>query len=316
VTYLLLAVGLALLIGSGEFLVRGSVGFARSVGLSPLFIGLTLVGFGTSAPELVASLIAAFREAPGIAVGNVVGSNIANVVLILGVAALVAPLPVFRQDFHRDALALGLATLVAVGIVLTGNVTRLAGFALVAMLVTYIFVTYRLERDQPDSEAHRHEDEAALVAPPTNGAMRHLAVAIAALVGVVIGAKLLVDAAIVLAAQFGVPEAVIGLTVVAIGTSLPELAVSCIAAYRGQGAVAVGNVVGSNIYNVLGILGATAIVHPLRVPPEIADFDIWAMLAAAVLLLFFMVRGQRIGRLTGAAFLVAYVAYVLYLFRA
>jgi cation:H+ antiporter len=316
VTYLLLAVGLALLIGSGEFLVRGSVGFARSVGLSPLFIGLTLVGFGTSAPELVASLIAAFREAPGIAVGNVVGSNIANVVLILGVAALVAPLPVFRQDFHRDALALGLATLVAVGIVLTGNVTRLAGFALVAMLVTYIFVTYRLERDQPDSEAHRHEDEAALVAPPTNGAMRHLAVAIAALVGVVIGAKLLVDAAIVLAAQFGVPEAVIGLTVVAIGTSLPELAVSCIAAYRGQGAVAVGNVVGSNIYNVLGILGATAIVHPLRVPPEIADFDIWAMLAAAVLLLFFMVRGQRIGRLTGATFLVAYVAYVLYLFRA
>jgi len=316
VTYLLLAVGLALLIGSGEFLVRGSVGFARSVGLSPLFIGLTLVGFGTSAPELVASLIAAFREAPGIAVGNVVGSNIANVVLILGVAALVAPLPVFRQDFHRDALALGLATLVAVGIVLTGNVTRLAGVVLVAMLVTYIFVTYRLERDQPDSEAHRHEDEAALVAPPTNGAMRHLAVAIAALVGVVIGAKLLVDAAIVLAAQFGVPEAVIGLTVVAIGTSLPELAVSCIAAYRGQGAVAVGNVVGSNIYNVLGILGATAIVHPLRVPPEIADFDIWAMLAAAVLLLFFMVRGQRIGRLTGAAFLVAYVAYVLYLFRA
>ena len=315
-TYLTLALGLLLLLAGGEYLVRGAVGMARALGVSPLFIGLTLVGFGTSAPELVASLIAAFREAPGIAVGNVVGSNIANVVLILGVAALVAPLPVFRQDFHRDALALGLATLVAVGIVLTGNVTRLAGVALVAMLVTYIFVTYRLERDQPDSEAHRHEDEAALVAPPANGAMRHLAVTVAALVGVVIGAKLLVDAAIVLAAQFGVPEAVIGLTVVAIGTSLPELAVSCIAAFRGQGAVAVGNVVGSNIYNVLGILGATAMVHPLRVPPEIADFDIWAMLAAAVLLLFFMVRGQRIGRLTGAAFLVAYVAYVLYLFRA
>jgi cation:H+ antiporter len=314
VTYLLLALGLALLIGSGEFLVRGSVGFARAVGLSPLFIGLTLVGFGTSAPELVASLIAAFREAPGIAVGNVVGSNIANVLLILGVAALVAPLPVVRQDFHRDALALALASLVAVGIVLTGNVTRLAGALLVALLVTYIYVTYRLERDQPDSEAHRHEDEAALVAPPSDGPLRHLAVAVAALVGVVIGAKLLVDAAIVLAGQFGVPEAVIGLTVVAIGTSLPELAVSSIAAFRGQGAVAVGNVVGSNIYNVLGILGATAMVHPLRVPPEIAEFDIWAMLAAAGLLLFFMVRGQRIGRVTGAVFLVAYVAYILYLF--
>ena len=315
-TYLQLALGLALLIGSGEFLVRGSVGFARAVGLSPLFIGLTLVGFGTSAPELVASLIAAFREAPGIAVGNVVGSNIANVVLILGVAALIAPLPVTRQDFHRDALALGLATLLAVAIVLTGAVTRLAGIVLVAMLVTYIFVTYRLERAQPDSEAHRHEDEAALVAPPDNGTVRHLAVAVAALVGVVIGAKLLVDASIVLAAQFGVPEAVIGLTVVAIGTSLPELAVSSIAAFRGQGAVAVGNVVGSNIYNVLGILGATAVVHPLRVPAEIADFDIWAMMAAALLLLLFMVRGQRIGRATGAAFVVAYVAYILFQFRA
>ena len=314
-TYLLLALGLALLIGSGEFLVRGSVGFARAVGLSPLFIGLTLVGFGTSAPELVASLIAAFREAPGIAVGNVVGSNIANVVLILGVAAVIAPLPVFRQDFHRDALALGIATLVAVAIVLTGNVTRPAGALLVLMLVTYIFVTYRLERDHPDSESKRHEDEAALVAPPANGALRHLGVTVAALVGVVIGAKLLVDSAIVLAAEFGVPEAIIGLTVVAIGTSLPELAVSAIAAFRGQGAVAVGNVVGSNIYNVLGILGATAVVHPLRVPEEIADFDIWAMLAAAVLLLYFMVRGQRIGRLTGAAFLAAYAAYILFLFR-
>ena len=314
-TYLQLALGLALLIGSGEFLVRGSVGFARSVGLSPLFIGLTLVGFGTSAPELVASLIAAFRDAPGIAVGNVVGSNIANVVLILGVAALIAPLPVARQDFHRDAIALALVTAVAVAIVLTGSVARPAGALLVLMLVGYIVVTYRLERAQPDSEAHRHEDEAALVAPPANGKVRHLAVAVAALVGVVIGAKLLVDASIVLAAQFGVPEAVIGLTVVAIGTSLPELAVSAIAAFRGQGAVAVGNVVGSNIYNVLGILGATALVHPLEVPPEIADFDIWAMLAAAVLLLFFMVKGQRIGRLVGAGFLASYVAYVLFLFH-
>jgi cation:H+ antiporter len=248
-------------------------------------------------------------------VGNVVGSNIANVVLILGVAALIAPIPVARQDFHRDALALAMATAVAVAIVLTGSIARLAGAVLVLLLVGYIYVTYRLERAQPDSEAHRHEDEAAAVAPPADGKLGHLAVAVAALAGVVIGAKLLVDASIVLAASFGVPEAVIGLTVVAIGTSLPELAVSAIAAFRGQGAVAVGNVVGSNIYNVLGILGATALVHPLQVPPEIADFDIWAMLAAAVLLLWFMVRGQRIGRLVGAAFLASYLAYVLFLFQ-
>jgi len=314
-TYLQLALGLALLIGSGEFLVRGSVGFARAVGLSPLFIGLTLVGFGTSAPELVASLIAAFREAPGIAVGNVVGSNIANIVLILGVAALIAPMPVARQAFHRDALALAVATAVAVAMVMTGSMTRPAGAVLVIMLLAYIAVTYRLERDQPDSESQRHEDEAELVAPPRNGAARQLLVAAAALVGVVIGAKLLVDASIVLAGRFGVPEAVIGLTVVAVGTSLPELAVSAIAAFRGQGAVAVGNVVGSNIYNVLGILGITALVHPLQVPAEIADFDIWVMLATAALLLWFMVRGQRIGRVAGAAFVLAYVAYVLFLFE-
>ena len=310
-TYLQLAAGLVLLLGSGEFLVRGSVGFARALGLSPLFIGLTLVGFGTSAPELVASLIAAFREAPGIAVGNVVGSNIANVLLILGLAALVSPLPVTRQAFHRDAVALTAASVVAVIVVLSGNLGRLAGSALLVMLVAYVYLTYRSERDQPNSEAHRHEDEVALHEPPPRRAGRHLAIAIAALVGVVVGARLLVDAAIVLAQDFGVPETVIGLTVVAIGTSLPELAVSAIAAFRGQGAVAVGNVVGSNIYNILGILGLTALVHPLSVPPEIAALDIWVLLATAVVLLYFMLGGRTLGRLWGGAFLLAYAGYLL-----
>ena len=314
-TYLQLILGLALLLGSGEFLVRGSVGFARALGLSPLFIGLTLVGFGTSAPELVASLIAAFRDSPGIAVGNVVGSNIANVILILGVAALIAPMPVARQDFHRDAVALGLASLVALAAVLLGNLTRVAGGAMLLMLVAYIGISFVTERTELNGEARRHEEETEMHAPPRDGAIKFLLIALAALVGVVIGARLLVDSSIVLAHQFGVPETVIGLTVVAVGTSLPELAVSAIAAFRGHGAVAVGNVVGSNIYNVLGILGVTALVHPLSVPPEIAQLDIWVMLAAAVALLWFMVGGRTLGRVAGAVFLVAYSAYLGWLFR-
>lgn len=312
-TYLQLVAGLVLLIASGEFLVRGAVGFARALGLSPLFIGLTLVGFGTSAPELVASLIAAFRGAPGIAVGNVVGSNIANVLLILGIAALVAPLPIQRQEFHRDAASLGLATALAAAVIATGSVSRLAGGILAALLIGYVCLAYLSERAVPDSEGRRHEDEAELLSPPPHGALRPLLIALAALAGVVLGARLLVDASIVVAGRFGVPESVIGLTVVAIGTSLPELAVSVIAAFRGQGAVAVGNVVGSNLYNVLGILGVTALVHPLEVPPEIARFDIWIMLGATAALLAFMLPGKTLGRLTGGAFLAAYAGYILWL---
>jgi cation:H+ antiporter len=313
-TYLQLILGLALLLGSGEFLVRGSVGFAKAVGLSPLFIGLTLVGFGTSTPELVASLIAAFRDSPGIAVGNVVGSNIANVILILGIAALIAPMPVARQAFHRDAVALAVASAVALAVVLLGSLTRPAGAVMVLLLIAYIYLSYVTERAQPDQEGRRHEDEAAMHAPARAGAVRFLLIALAALVGVIVGARLLVDSAIVLAHLFGVPETVIGLTVVAVGTSLPELAVSTIAAFRRQGAVAVGNIVGSNIYNVLGILGLTALVHPLAVPPEIARLDIWVLLGSAAALLYFMVAGRTIGRVAGALWLAAYAAYVAWLF--
>jgi cation:H+ antiporter len=312
-TYLQLIAGLVLLIASGEFLVRGAVGFARALGLSPLFIGLTLVGFGTSAPELVASLIAAFRGSPGIAVGNVVGSNIANVLLILGIAALVAPLPVQRQQFHRDAASLGLASVLTAAVIATGSVSRLAGAMLVALLVGYVCLAYLSERDASDSEVRRHEDEAELLSPPPDGALGPLFIALVALVGVVLGARLLVDASIIVAERFGVPESIIGLTIVAVGTSLPELAVSAIAAFRGQGAVAVGNVVGSNIYNALGILGATAVVHPLEVPPEIAHFDIWIMLGATAALLAYMLRGRTLGRATGGVFLLAYAGYILWL---
>ena len=309
-TFLQLALGLALLIASGEFLVRGAVGLARAFGVSPLFIGITLVGFGTSTPELVASLVAAFRGSPGIAVGNVVGSNIANVLLILGIVALIAPVPVVKQAFHRDAVALVGASAVAVLMALIGNLSRLAGGFLIMLLLAYIYLTYRTELASAGAEADRHEAEAGLHAPPRDGAWRQLLVAVAALAGVILGARLLVDGSLLLAREYRVPETVVGLTIVAVGTSLPELAVSTIAAYRGQGAVAVGNIVGSNIYNVLGILGITAAVHPLEVPLPIARFDVWVMLAVALWLIYFMVKGRALGRVAGAGLLAAYAAYL------
>jgi cation:H+ antiporter len=310
-TYLQLVLGLLLLLAGGDFLVRGSVGVARALGVSPLFIGLTLVGFGTSAPELVASLIAALRESPGIAVGNVVGSNIANILLILGLAAIAAPLPVSRQAFHRDAIALAVSTAVAAGVIEAGGLGRPAGLAMILLLIAYVTFTYRAERRRPDAESELHEQEAAQYASPPHGVLRPLAVAVAALGGVVFGARLLVDAAIALSSELGVSDAVIGLTVVAVGTSLPELAVSVLAALRGQGAVAVGNVVGSNIYNALFILGTTAAVHPISTPRQIAGFDVWVLLAVTAVLLAFMLRGARIGRVAGVAMLAGYAAYVL-----
>ncbi len=309
-TYLELVCGLVLLLGSGEFLVRGAVGVARALGVSPLFIGLTLVGFGTSAPELVASLIAAFRDAPGIAVGNVVGSNIANVLLILGVTALIGPVAVFRQAFHRDALALAMASAIGLVVVLLGSLERLAGAVMIALLVGYIVVTYHAEKKSHDAEADLHEREAELHTPRVAGLFMPLAIAVASLIGVVLGARLLVGASIVIARDFGISESVIGLTVVAVGTSLPELAVSVIAAVRGQGAVAVGNIVGSNIYNLLFILGATAVVHPIPVPPDIAQVDVWVMVAVTALLGWHMLRGQTISRAVGAAWVAGYAAYV------
>jgi len=310
VTYLQLVAGLVLLLGSGDFLVRGPVGVARALGVSPLFIGLTLVGFGTSAPELVASLIAAFREAPGIAVGNVVGSNVANILLILGVTAAIAPVAVFRQEFHRDAIALAVATLIGVAVILLGRLDRLPGVVMIALLAGYVVLTYLAERKTHDAEAVMHEREAELHTPRPAGVWKPLVVAAAALAGVVLGARLLVDASILVARDLGITETVIGLTVVAVGTSLPELAVSVIAAVRGQGAVAVGNIVGSNIYNLLFILGATALVHPIAVPAEIAGLDVWVMAGVTAVLLVFMLRGQTIGRGLAGAFLAGYAVYV------
>lgn len=309
-TAILLLAGLVLLVAGGDLLVRGATAAAQAMGISPLMIGLTLVGFGTSTPELVTSVTAALEGAPGIAVGNVVGSNIANILLILGTGALIFPLAVDPRGFHRDSLVVGAATLACVAIVLTGHLGRGPGLALVIALLAYIAWVYRHERldGDPAAEVHAH-----MAADAPSGPRRvavSVAIAVAGIGLTILGARWLVAGGIDLARLLGVSDAVIGLTIVAVGTSLPELVTIVVAALRRHPDVAYGNVVGSNIYNILGILGVTALVRPIEVPGEIAGRDVWVMLAATALLVLFARTGFTLHRWEGVLLVAGYVAYV------
>jgi cation:H+ antiporter len=311
-TYVELAIGLVLLLAGGEALVRGSVAVATRLGVSPLVIGLTLVGFGTSTPELVASIQAALIGAPGIAVGNIVGSNIANILLILGIAAVLMPVRATRDMLKRDGVVLLVVSLVMVGIVLTGYLSRPFGIALLAALLLYTGLSFWLERRRANpalASTMETEVEAEVGGWPRSLAMG-LVLAVGGIAGVVIGADFLVDSAVTIAESAGISQAVIGLTIVAVGTSLPELVTSVMAAIRRHSDVALGNVVGSNIFNILGIAGATAVVQPIPVPAEIAGLDIWVMLAAAILLVLFAATRHGVSRLEGALLLLAYGGYI------
>ncbi|MCJ7420769.1 calcium/sodium antiporter [Sphingomicrobium astaxanthinifaciens] len=309
-TWLALLLGLLLLAAGGEFLVRGTVGLARKLGISPLLAGLTIVGFGTSAPELVTSLRAALTGSPDIAVGNVIGSNIANILLILGASALVIAIPITRPAFRRDGLVLALSALAAVGAVLAGGVSRAIGVGLFAALVAYIVYAYFSEKNAASDSVTEQVD--AAVAAPQNAFLLG-GITLAGIGGVIFGARFLVEGAVELATQMGVSQAVIGLSVVAIGTSLPELVACLAAALKKEPDVALGNVVGSCIYNIFGILGLTAVVQPLGVPPEIAALDIWVLAVTTALLLVFLRTGLTIQRWEGGVLLLSYAAYLAYL---
>ena len=312
-SYLLILGGLVLLAAGGEFLVRGAVGLSQILRISPLLAGLTIVGFGTSMPELATSIQAAFAGAPGIALGNVIGSNIANTLLILGASAVLLPLVVQPAAFKRDAIALAGSTALCVVAVLMGTIGALTGVVLLAALVAYIVWAYRSEKEAGDAEAERHAAEADDTAPQTHNVWMLGVMVVAGLAGAIFGAKLLVEGAVELASAAGISEAVIGLTIVAVGTSLPELVACMVAVRKNHPEVALGNVVGSNIYNVLGILGATAIIHPLQVPAEIARLDIWVLVAVTALLLVQLRSGWKISRSEGALLLVLYAGYTAFL---
>lgn len=311
-----LVLGLLLLLGGAEFLVKGAAGLATRLGVSPFLIGLTLVGFGTSSPELVASLEGAFQGYPGIALGNVVGSNIANILLILGISGLVFPLVCDRDALKRDGTMMLIAAAALIAACLTGVLSREAGFLFLAGLALYLIYTYRADKKGMDGGGALHAAEAEFVTSGRPlGVVLELGMAAGGLVALVCGASLLVDSAVEIAAGLGISDSVIGLTLVAVGTSLPELATSVLAAFRRKADIAIGNVIGSNIFNVLGIAGVVAVVKPISVPADIASFDIWVMAAASVLFMVFAWTGARVGRVEALLLLAGYGAYLAFLLR-
>jgi len=290
--------GLALLLGGGEGLVRGGVALATRLRLPMAVVGAVVLGFGTSMPEMLTSLSAALSGAPGIAIGNVLGSNIANILLILGLAALVAPVPAGAAA-GEDRLWLAIATAMGLGVIVIGaTIGRVEGAILLAALGVYIWRA--LSRDAAIEPVPGIEGM---------GAARIALFLLGGLATLIGGAWLLVEGATGIALGLGIGETVIGLTVVAVGTSLPELATSVIAARRGEAGLALGNVLGSNVFNILAILGLTATIVPIPVPPGLSQVDLAVVAGSAALLLAVLLLG-RIGRGAGAAFLLLYGAYV------
>lgn len=310
VNYLLVAGGLALLTVGGEALIRGALVAARRLGVSPLLSGLVIVGFGTSAPELVVSVNAALDMQPDIAIGNVVGSNIGNILLILGLCALITPLTVRPMALRRDAVTVVAASILFIVLVGGRALGPVDAMILLISLVAYLVWAYRSERlhASPSAELHKAEAE-ELTALPKSVAWTVITL-IAGLLMLIAGSQVLLAGAVGIAEHFGVSEAVIGLTLVAVGTSLPELSISVIAALRRHADVAVGNILGSNIFNLLGILGVSAILQPLPVHERILKFDQWVMLGTSLLLLVFLYTGRRLSRMEGGMLLLGYGVYV------
>lgn len=305
--------GIALLALGGEGVIRGAVGVARRLGVSELLIGLILVGFGTSAPELLTSIRAALVGTPGIAVGNVVGSNIGNILLILALVTLVRPIAVSPAAVRRDGVVMLVVSALLVALALTaGQLTRPVGAALVGLLLVYCLAVWWMER-RGGAAAAMHEGESHTHDPAPTALGAALLFACGGLALLVVGADLLVKGAVTVARIAGLSETVIGLTIVAIGTSLPELVATLAASLKGRSDVAFGNILGSNIYNVLGILGTTALVRPIAFPADLTPIDWCAFVGSGVLLLLLARSGARVTRMEGAILLALYTGYVAYL---
>lgn len=306
----MIALALGVLLVGAESLVRGAASLALRLGISRLAVGLTVVAFGTSAPELMVSVDAALAGSGDIAVGNVVGSNIFNIAVILGLAALVCPIPVHEQVVRLDApIALAVALLLVL-LLHDGALGRIEGLALFALLVAYTALNMVLARRRV--RAGLEDWPEAPFTGPTGSRWRELLLIVFGLGLLVAGANLLVGNAILLAQLLGVSEAVIGLTIVAAGTSLPELATSLVAAWRRQADIAVGNIVGSNVFNILGILGAASLVSPLA-SSGVGTFDLLVMLIVTLLLLPLLYTGRLLHRLEGLLLLLLYVGYLAWL---
>ena len=295
--------GFIILTLGAEALVRGASAIALKLGITPLIIGLTIVAFGTSAPELAVSVKSALAGNSGIALGNVIGSNIANIGLILAITALIRPIQVQSQIVKRDIPLMIAASLLFWGLLLDGDLSFIDGTILLSLLIAYLGFSYFSSKNDSNEEDFDVAPQNPMLS------IVFIVIGISMLVG---GGILFVDGAVDLAKTFGISELIIGLTIVAIGTSMPELVTSILAALKGQSDIAIGNVVGSNLFNILGILGVTAIVHPVSAA-GLQNFDFLVMLVMAVIILPFSWTGMRIGRREGGILLFSYLGYMGYL---
>ena len=311
IPFLYCVAGFLLLGVSGEALLRGSVTTANRLRVPPLLIGLTVIAFGTSIPELTVSLNAASNGSPDIAVGNVVGSNIANILLVLGAMAVFRSFSIDAGTLNRDGrVMLGVSVLMVL-MAINGVITQWMGVVLLIILGIFTLLLYRTARHESDvSETAASVDGNLL----EGGLGLAVPVLLAGLIGVLWGSDLMVKGAVGVAKQAGISEAVIAMSIVAIGTSLPELFISLFASFRGHASLAIGNIIGSNISNILLIIGVVASMGPLNVSPEIANRDVWVMLAVAIMGLALMRSGRRMSRMEGLFSLVLYTLYVTYLF--
>ncbi|SFQ94543.1 calcium/sodium antiporter [Poseidonocella sedimentorum] len=298
--------GLVILLLAGDALVRGAVNLSLRLGVPALIVSLTVVAFGTSAPELLIAIQAILDDAPGIALGNVVGSNIANVLLVLGIPALLTVMHTSECNTRSNFIYMIVGTLLFMGFAATGTLLWWHGLVMLAALGFVLWRAALSARNHAPEEV----DEDLEGLDPDMSMAAVIFFLVIGLIGLPLGASLLVDSSIVIARRFHVPDEIIGLTLVAVGTSLPELATTVMAALRKQADVAIGNVIGSNMFNLLAIIGVATFVGPIPVHHEFFDFDIWVMLASSLLLIPFVFMGRNIGRLWGCIFVLLYGAYI------
>jgi len=316
VNILLFMVGLVLLYYGAEWLVRGSSSLAGSLGMQPIVIGLTVVAFGTSAPELVVSLVSSLKGKSMIAVGNIIGSNICNIALVLGMTALFQPIKCHPSVFKRDIPVMLGITLYLLIVSFNSHIGRLEGTSLVAAIIAYIFYNYRVATRTACDETVAMPCDVAEIRP-VDSRFRQVFLILSGIAGVVIGAEVLIDSAVKIMTVFGVSDKFIGLTIVAFGTSLPELATSVIAALKKEMDISLGNLVGSNVFNILAVLGAAALVNPITIPGGFMAsglfIDYMVMTAVSALPLFMIRKTYTVSRMDGVVLLSTYGGYLAYL---
>jgi cation:H+ antiporter len=307
---ILLVGGIVYLVLGGDLLVRGALGLARHTSISPFVIGLTIVALGTSAPELVISVYAALSGYTDVALGNVVGSNIANILLVLGAPALISTIVVDAPELKHQSFFMIAVTLLFVGLSMDGTLSSFEGLLLLGLLIAAMLTMYLFKIEAPGTDEIDDADQLQRVLGLPFKLLAAIAFVVAGMILLPLGANLTVEGAVSIARALEIPDVVIASTIIAIGTSLPELSTTIIAAFHRSSDIAIGNVIGSNVLNILLVLGAAAALAPLPVPHSLIELDFWVMVAVALMLLIFVVNRWQIGRFAGCFMLIAYIAYI------